>query len=220
MYEGKAKKQVWLSDGDTSMDHLKIRESIVRYSRLMYDEHLVSATSGNVSIRLKERPDAFAITPSSESYAGMTLDRIVIMTIDGEILKCAEDAKPSSEWRLHAELYRARKDVNAIVHTHSPYATSFAVIREIIPLILIEMQPWLGGDIPLAEYAPTGSLQLGLNVARDIGDRGGCLLANHGAVAVGTDIDLAYVRASYVEDAAKIYHMARCVGKPVVIPMN
>ena len=202
------------------MDHLKIRESIVRYSRLMYDEHLVSATSGNVSIRLKERPDAFAITPSSESYAGMTPDRIVIMTIDGEILKCVEDAKPSSEWRLHAELYRARKDVNAIVHTHSPYATSFAVIREIIPLILIEMQPWLGGDIPLAEYAPTGSLQLGLNVARDIGDRGGCLLANHGAVAVGTDIDLAYVRASYVEDAAKIYHMARCVGKPVVIPMN
>ena len=220
MYEGKAKKQVWLSDGDTSMDHLKIRESIVRYSRLMYDEHLVSATSGNVSIRLKERPDAFAITPSSESYAGMTPDRIVIMTIDGEILKSAEDAKPSSEWRLHAELYRARKDVNAIVHTHSPYATSFAVIRESIPLILIEMQPWLGGDIPLAEYAPTGSLQLGLNVARDIGDRGGCLLANHGAVAVGTDIDLAYVRASYVEDAAKIYHMARCVGKPVVIPMN
>ena len=211
MYEGKAKKQVWLSDGDTSMDHLKIRESIVRYSRLMYDEHLVSATSGNVSIRLKERPDAFAITPSSESYAGMTPDRIV---------KCSEDAKPSSEWRLHAELYRARKDVNAIVHTHSPYATSFAVIRESIPLILIEMQPWLGGDIPLAEYAPTGSLQLGLNVARDIGDRGGCLLANHGAVAVGTDIDLAYVRASYVEDAAKIYHMARCVGKPVVIPMN
>ena len=110
--------------------------------------------------------------------------------------------------------------MNAIVHTHSPYATSFAVIRESIPLILIEMQPWLGGDIPLAEYAPTGSLQLGLNVARDIGDRGGCLLANHGAVAVGTDINLAYVRASYVEDAAKIYHMARCVGKPVVIPMN
>ncbi len=199
---------------------MEIRESIVKYSKLMYDEHLVSATSGNISIRLPERPNAFAITPSSESYLTMTPDRIVLMTIDGEILQCPKDAKPSSEWRLHAELYRAKPGVNAIVHTHSPYATSFAVVREGIPLILIEMQPWLGGDIPLAEYAPTGSLQLGLNAARDIGERGGCLLANHGVVAVAKDIDLAYVRATYIEDAAKIYHMARCVGKPVVIPMN
>ena len=199
---------------------MEIRESIVRYSRLMYDEHLVSATSGNISMRLPDRADSFAITPSSESYLTMTEDRIVIMTIDGEILQCPKDAKPSSEWRLHAELYRAKPEVKAIVHTHSPYATSFAVIRERIPLILIEMQPWLGGDVPLAEYAPTGSLQLGLNAARDIGDRGGCLLANHGVVAVGDTLDLAYVRATYIEDAAKIYHMARCVGKPVEIPLN
>ena len=199
---------------------MEIRESIVRYSRLMYDEHLVSATSGNISMRLPDRADSFAITPSSESYLTMTEDRIVIMTIDGEILQCPKDAKPSSEWRLHAELYRAKPEVKAIVHTHSPYATSFAVIRERIPLILIEMQPWLGGDVPLAEYAPTGSLQLGLNAARDIGERGGCLLANHGVVAVGDTLDLAYVRATYIEDAAKIYHMARCVGKPVEIPLN
>jgi len=198
----------------------KIREDIVRYSVMMYNDKLVSATSGNLSIRLPDRSDAFAITPSSENYLTMGPERIVVMTLDGEILSCPPDARPSSEWRLHAELYRAKKDVNAIVHTHSPYATSFAVIREGIPLILIEMQPWLGGSVPLAEYAPTGSLQLGLNAARDIGDRGGCLLANHGVVAVGPDMDTAYVRASYVEDAAKIYHMARCVGKPVEIPMN
>ena len=198
----------------------KIREDIVRYSVMMYNDKLVSATSGNLSIRLPDRSDAFAITPSSENYLTMGPERIVVMTLDGEILSCPTDARPSSEWRLHAELYRAKKDVNAIVHTHSPYATSFAVIREGIPLILIEMQPWLGGSVPLAEYAPTGSLQLGLNAARDIGDRGGCLLANHGVVAVGPDMDTAYVRASYVEDAAKIYHMARCVGKPVEIPMN
>jgi L-ribulose-5-phosphate 4-epimerase len=202
------------------MDYRSIREDIVRYSRLMYNEHLVSATSGNISIRLPDRSDAFAITPSSESYLSMEADRIVIMTVDGTVLQCPEDGKPSSEWRLHAELYKAKPAVNAIVHTHSPYATSFSVLRETIPLILIEMEPWLGGPIPLAEYAPTGSLQLGLNVARDIGDAGGCLMANHGAVAVGDSLNLAYVRASYVEDAAKIYHMARCVGKPVVIEKN
>ncbi len=202
------------------MDYRSIREDIVSYSRLMYNEHLVSATSGNISVRLPDRPDAFAITPSSESYLSMEADRIVIMTVDGQVLQCPKDGKPSSEWRLHAELYRAKPQVKAIVHTHSPYATSFAVLRETIPLILIEMEPWLGGPIPLAEYAPTGSLQLGLNVARDIGDAGGCLMANHGAVAVGDTLNLAYVRASYVEDAAKIYHMARCVGKPVEIEKN
>ena len=202
------------------MDYKSIREDIVRYSRLMYNEHMVSATSGNISVRLPDRPNAFAITPSSESYLSMEADRIVIMTVDGELLQCPGDGKPSSEWRLHAELYKAKPEVKAIVHTHSPYATSFSVLRETIPLILIEMEPWLGGPVPLAEYAPTGSLQLGINVARDIGDAGGCLMANHGAVAVGDTLNLAYVRACYVEDAAKIYHMARSVGKPVVIEKN
>ena len=195
----------------------EIRNEIVNYSRQMYDEHLVSATSGNISVRLPDNENAFAITPSSENYARMTPDRIVIMTVDGEILSGPEDAKPSSEWKMHAALYKNKSNVNAIVHTHSPYATAFAVNRETIPMILIEMKPWLGGDIPLAEYAPTGSAELGVNVARDIGSRSGCLLANHGVVAIASNLDLAYVRASYVEDAAKIYHMAKTVGKPYVI---
>ncbi len=198
----------------------ELKEKIVQYSKLMYDEHLVSATSGNISIRLPALENAFAITPSSESYRTMTYDRIVVMTLDGKLLYCPKDAKPSSEWRLHAMLYKTKKEVGAIVHTHSPYATAFAVNREPIPLILIEMQPWLGGDIPLAQYAPTGSEQLGINASKDIGNKGGCLLANHGTVAVAPTLELAYTRASYIEDAAKIYHMAKCVGKPYIIPMN
>jgi len=201
-------------------NYKELKEKIVQYSKLMYNDHLVSATSGNISIRLPDCENAFAITPSSESYLTMTYDRIVVMTIDGELLYCPQDAKPSSEWRLHAQIYKSKKEVSSIVHTHSPYATAFAVNRETIPLILIEMQPWLGGDIPLAQYAPTGSEQLGINVARDLGNRGGCLLANHGTVAVAPSLELAYTRASYIEDAAKIYHMAKCVGTPYIIPMN
>lgn len=199
------------------MDYPLLRKAIVDYARTMYCEKLVSATSGNISIRLPDRKDAFAITPSSENYMRMTEDRIVIMTTDGEILCCPEGARPSSEWALHAQLYKAREDVNAVVHTHSPYATSFAVNRMVIPQVLIEMKPWLGGAVPLSEYAPTGTVQLGINVARDIGDLNGCLMANHGVVAVGKDLDYAYVCACYVEDAAKIYHMALCTGKPVVL---
>lgn len=76
------------------------------------------------------------------------------------------------------------------------------------------MKPWLGGDIPLSEYAPAGSEELGMYVSRDMGKRGGCLLSNHGVVRVGESLDLSYVRASYIKDAAKIYHLALTVGKP------
>lgn len=199
------------------MDYREIKKEIVEYSRAMYTDQLVSATSGNISVRLPDRRDAFAITPSSENYLKMTPERIVIMTVDGKILECPEDAKPSSEWQLHAELYKAKGDIDAIVHTHSPYATAFAVVHEQIPLILIEMKPWLGGPIGLSEYAPAGTQQLGINVARDIGDAGGCLMPNHGTVAVANTLSLAYVRASYIEDAAKIYHLAKCVGTPHTI---
>ncbi len=195
-------------------------EKILSFARLMYTDGLVAATSGNISVRLEDRPDCFAITPSSESYLTMTGDRIVVMNTDGTVLRCPADGKPSSEWRLHAELYKAKPEVKAIIHTHSRYATAFAVVRKKIPLILIEMQPWLGGDVPVSEYAPTGSQQLGINAARDLGDRGGCLLANHGVVAVGRDLNQAYARATYIEDAARIYHLALAVGDPVIIPMN
>lgn len=190
------------------------------YAKRMYDEKLVSATSGNISIRLPDRKDAFAITPSSESYPDMTEQRIVIMTIDGEILSCPDGARPSSEWRLHAEMYRAKANVHAVVHTHSPYATAFAAIREEIPLILAEMQPWLGGTIEVAPYAALGSIEVARNSVNTIGKKGACLMANHGVVAVATNLDLAYVRACYVEDAAKVIHLARCIGTPHPIELR
>ena len=202
------------------MNYQTIRQEIVDYAKRMYDEKLVSATSGNISVRLPDRADAFAITPGSESYLRMTAERIVIMTIDGELLSCPEGARPSSEWRLHAELYRRKEQVTAVVHTHSPYATAFASIREEIPLVLAEMQPWLGGSIEVAPYAALGTVEVAQNSANTIGTKGACLMANHGVVAVANSLDLAYVRACYVEDAAKIIHLARCIGTPCEIAMR
>ena len=202
------------------MNYQTIRQEIVDYAKRMYDEKLVSATSGNISVRLPDRADAFAITPGSESYLRMTAERIVIMTIDGELLSCPEGARPSSEWRLHAELYRRKEQVTAVVHTHSPYATAFASIREEIPLVLAEMQPWLGGSVEVAPYAALGTVEVAQNSANTIGTKGACLMANHGVVAVANSLDLAYVRACYVEDAAKIIHLARCIGTPCEIAMR
>lgn len=199
------------------MEYFELRKKIVDYSRLMYNERLVSATSGNISLRLPDREDAILITPSSESYATMTEERIVIISLDGDVLYAPEGARPSSEWRLHSELYKANKETKAVIHTHSPYATAFAVLHETIPLILIEMKPWLGGEIPLSDYAPAGTEEVGQLVVKAIENKKGCLMANHGVVAIADTLELAYTRASYIEDAAKIYHMAREVGKPYII---
>lgn len=199
------------------MKYASERETIVRYAKLMYTEHLVSSTSGNISVRLKDREDAFAITPSSENYMSMTEDRIVIMTTDGEILEAAEDAKPSSEWRLHAEFYRSKKEVNAVVHTHSVYATAFAVAHMAIPQILIEMKVFLKGGVPLAPYAPNGSLELARNTVSAIEDKGACLMENHGVVAVGENLEKAYTGATYTEEAAKIYILSKSLGTPFKI---
>jgi len=199
------------------MNYEDIRQQIVDYAKKMYEEKLVAATSGNISVRIPDLADTFAITPSSESYLSMAADRIVIMKVDGTIIECPNGAKPSSEWRLHASFYKAKKETNAVVHTHSPYATAFAAVRKPIPLVLAEMIPWLGGSVPLANYGPLGSWELANNATKVIGDKGAVLLANHGVTAIADNLPLAYVRASYVEDAAKIIILAQALGKPVEI---
>ena len=132
--------------------------------------------------------------------------------LDGTLLV---NNNPSSEWRLHAEIYKANEDISAVFHTHSPHATAFAVNRMDIPATLIEAYFFLGGSIPCARYATPGTPEVGIYAAEALPGKGGCLLANHGVVAVGSDLGQAYLRAEYIEDTAKIYIMARQVGTPV-----
>ena len=197
------------------MDKKKFCEDVLRISQKAFQEKLFAGTSGNLSICLREEK-MIAITPTSVRYETMCWEDVVLIDFDGNIID--GHFNPSSEWRMHAEIYKQMPEVNAIVHTHSPYATAFAVVRQPIPQILIEMIPFLGGDVPLAVYAKPGTAELGTNVVQALGhDRYGCLMANHGVVTVGDTIDRAYLRAEYVEDAAKIYCYAKGLGDPVVI---
>lgn len=180
-----------------------------------YNEKLVAGTSGNVSEYDREQ-GIMTITPTNMDYRIMRPEDVVCMKLDGTIL--AGELKPSSEWRLHAELYKGFNHINAVIHTHSPRATSFAVLHETIPLILTEMLPFLGGDIPLAEFGMPGTPEVGLNAVKVMVNRNSCLLANHGVVAVGKNLDQAYIRAVYVEDAATVYHYARQLGTPRLVP--
>ena len=180
-----------------------------------YTEKLVAGTSGNVSTFDREQ-GLMLITPSSLDYLIMRPEDIVVMKLDGTVVEGS--LKPSSEWRLHAELYKGIEQANAVIHTHSPRATSFAVVHEIIPLILIEMLYFLGGDVPLAGFGMPGTPEVGINAVKVMQNRNSCLLANHGVVAFGKDLEEAYIRAVYVEDAATIYHFARQLGTPIPVP--
>lgn len=193
----------------------KIKEQIVRVSQRMYHEGLVAATSGNISYYNRGK-GCIAITPTSIPYDDLCADNITVIDAKGNRIEGPYE--PSSEWRMHMRIYEKMEQVNAIVHTHSAFATTFAVIREPIDLILIEMEAYLGGAVPLAGFAPPGSLELGEVAAQTLQyNQTTCLLSNHGAVAVGEDLEDAYTKAVYMEDAAKIYYNARNIGKPVIL---
>lgn len=190
----------------------ELRQEIVDRSLEAFHEGLFSGTSGNMSCFLHDE-QLMLITPTSVRYDILRAEDIVAMRLDGTIVE--GKLNPSSEWRMHAAVYENFPEVNAVFHTHSPYATAFAVNHQTIPAVLIEAHIFLGGDIRCAEYATPGTKEVGLNAVPALEGRKGCTLANHGVLAVGSDLAQAYINAEYVEDVAKIYTLAKSVGTPV-----
>lgn len=186
----------------------------MQYVKRAYAERLFAATSGNLSIYDREAGRMY-ITPSSYPYEIMTTEDVMVIDLEGNILEGKH--RPSSEWKLHAALYRANADVGAVVHTHSPYATSFAINNMAIPPVLYEIIYYIGPSIPVAKGALPGTPAVGENCVLAMGDCHGCLMGNHGAVAVGSTLDNAYTRAVYIEDAAKAYALALANGPVKVI---
>lgn len=198
------------------MDTIRdMKEKVLEITLRAYAEGLFAGTSGNLSM-CDDARRFVAITPSGLRYETMTADDIMIIGMDGTIVEGAH--KPSSEWRMHTKIMQERSDVGAVVHTHSPYATSFAVAGMEVPPILIEMVGFLGGDIPVAEFELPGSAELGIVALKSLEKRNACLLSNHGVIAIGKDIDQALIRAEYVEDASKIYSLALQAGKARLVP--
>lgn len=190
----------------------EMREAVCGWARQCYAEKLFAGTSGNLSVYDRER-GLMVITPTSVAYEHITPEDMVVLRLDGEVLEGMY--RPSSEWRMHAAVYEAKPGVAAMVHTHSPYASAFAVNNRGIPVVLIEMVVFLGGDVPLARYATPGTRAVGDEAVKVLEDRGGCLLANHGVLAVGGSLEQAHLRAVYIEDAAKICSIAMSSG-PIV----
>lgn len=198
------------------MEYCEMKMEIQKTASQAFEEGLVAGTSGNVSMYDAENK-VMGITPTNTAYQTMKPEDVVLMKLDGTIIEGC--LRPSSEWRLHAGIYEHLEEARAVIHTHSPHASSFAVNHETVPLVLVEMLPFLRGDIPLAEFGMPGTPEVGEKAVEAMTNpkRYACLLANHGVVAFGSSLAQAYIRAVYVEDAAKIYHMARQVGEPKVI---
>lgn len=197
-----------------NQDELKVRQEVLETAKRAVKDQMMAGTSGNISALLADGM-SMAITPSGYDYSIMTVDDIVVIDFEGNVI--SGHLKPSSEWKLHAQLYKELKRVRAVVHTHSPYATSFAVLRKEIPVVLIEMVPFLKGSIEVSDYAKQGSWQVGMNAVEVLKEKNACLMANHGAVTVGSNLYEAYINSVYTEDAAKIYHRALAVGTPYVL---
>ena len=196
----------------------EIRAELLRVTKRAYfQDKMFAATSGNLSV-FDRASGRMYITPSSYPYEDMTEADLMVVDLDGNILEGPH--RPSSEWRMHAAVYRGLARVNAVVHTHSPYATAFAINAAPIPAVLFEQVYFIGGDIPVAARAVPSTPAVGENCVAALRDREGCLMANHGALAVGATLAEAYTRAVYIEDAAKAYALAIAAGRPQVIPQE
>jgi L-fuculose-phosphate aldolase len=187
------------------------REAVLAAAQRMLADGLVEGTSGNISGRL---PDGLVcLTPSSVPYDTMTLEDLVVVDLDGNVVEGTRG--PTSEKDLHLSALRRYPDLGAVIHTHAVYATMFALAHEPIPAVIEEVVVYIGGDVPCCEYKGTGSKALGDEVAAHLGDRGAALLANHGLVTCGPSPEKALHNAALVERTAKIIWGARAMGATI-----
>lgn len=183
-------------------------------ARELLRDGLVEGTSGNLSIRLEG--DRVALTPANFPYPSMTAADIAVTDLEGRLLD--GEHPPTSERALHIACLRAFPEIGAVIHSHARFATMFAVAREPIPDVIEEFSCYVGGPVEVAPFEASGSDALGEVVAHCLGARGAVLLANHGLVAIGRDLDEAMKITALVERTAEIVIGARDLGELHAVP--
>ncbi len=188
--------------------------NVADYGRRLRREGLVSDYEGNVSIRLP-RIKRIAITPSQQAKSILTENQILVVDYPGRVVQGV--GRPSTEMKTHLAIYRARRDLNAIIHTHSTYASALAASRQKLPVFLDEQAHFLRGEILCADYAPAGSIELAESAVKSLGSGAAVLLANHGVVSCGGSLEEAFRNAELVERTAKVYLLSRLTGGPILL---
>lgn len=187
------------------------RDDLIATARAMQPAGLNKGTSGNVSLR---HGDGFYITPTGMPYDKLVADDIPLMALDGSHVGAR---KPSSEWRFHRDLYAARPEVGAVLHAHSPFAVSLACLRRDIPPFHYMIARFGGDTVRCADYALFGSQALSDAALLAMLDRKACLLANHGLLVAGRDLEQALALAGELEELCEQYWRTCQLGTPVLL---
>ncbi|GIF04227.1 aminotransferase class III-fold pyridoxal phosphate-dependent enzyme [Actinoplanes siamensis] len=205
------------------MKHRMSRRHVVDMCRTMLDRGYLKATEGNVSVRIPGH-ELYAVTPSNYDYDKMRVEDVCIVDFQGRHVPDPDGAGglvPSIECGMHANIYRERPDVNAIVHTHQPYASALAFLRKPIPALTDEQVRFLGKEVAIVDYAPSGTGLLARKVQKKVasGDNA-FIIANHGVVAVGTDPSRAVFNMALLEKVSIAYLLALTseAGRVYTIP--
>ncbi|MGA2930513.1 MAG: class II aldolase/adducin family protein [Acidimicrobiales bacterium] len=189
-------------------------EQIVAAAKELLEKGLVEGTSGNISARMED--GNIAVTPSSLDYRIMEVEDIVIVNPAGDVV--SGERGPTSEKYLHLAVMAAYDDIAVCIHSHAVHATMFAVAQQDIPSCIDEFTVYLGGDIHCTEYAPSGSPDLAEQVVKALEDRGAALIANHGMVAIGTNMQKTMHNTALVERSARIIWGAKQLGAIYPLP--
>lgn len=193
------------------MKYGELREEMVAICQRMNASGINQGTAGNVSVRTR---DGFLITPSSMPYDKMTADDIVEMDFEGTY----EGRRPSSEWRFHRDILKARTDINSILHCHSMYATTLACHHKTIPSFHYMTGIAGGTTVRCARYATFGTQALSNAALEALDGRMACLLGQHGQISLGKDMASALWMAIEIETLSRMYVQALTLGEPPILP--
>lgn len=189
------------------------RELIVEYGQKLITSGLTKGTGGNLSI-FDRKKKLMAISPSGMDYFDTKPEDVVVMDLEGNIVEGSR--KPSSEHNMHKMFYKNRQDIDAIVHTHSIFSATLSTLRWRLPAsnYLVALA---GLDVRCAEYASFGTVELANNALKAMEDRYAVLLANHGLLTGGKNIEDAFAKAEQIEYCAEVYCRAKSIGEPVIL---
>lgn len=191
----------------------KERKLIVEYGQKLIKNGLTTGTGGNLSI-FNRNQRLVAISPSGMDYFDVTAEDVVIIDLDGNVVD--GHRIPSSEVSMHLIYYNRRKDIDAVVHTHSTYATTISCLNWGLPAVHY-LVAYAGNDVRCAEYATYGTPELAVNSFEAMSGRRAVLLANHGLLSGGMSIDHAFNIAEEIEFCAELYYRTKSIGEPIIL---
>jgi L-fuculose-phosphate aldolase len=196
------------------MKEKELRAAIIAQCRAMHAFGLDQGTSGNISARIGE---AMLITPSAIPYRDMRPEMLALMPLGGEYGAWSGRYKPSTEWRFHLDIMRARPEIGAIVHSHPTYATALSMLHKPIAAAHYMIAVFGGPSVRCTAYAPYGTKELADLAVAGLEGRSGVLLGNHGAITTGASLSEAMWRTGELETLAKMYYLALAAGRPIAL---